>query len=399
MKRLYVLSVFTMVLGLVGLFGVDASAQLKGTKITNSGNAKATGGNGGNATGTGAKAGNGGSAAAKGGSIFPGKGTVVSNSGNADAKGGNGGNAKGKGAKGGNGGDATAVGGDIGTPPKKIIPIDPGKGNGKGKGNPKAGGGGGGTAKAGDATAKGGNGGDANGKGAKGGNGGDAIAVSGNNNTVINGDNNTVIGKVVNNNISLNIGGFGGGGFGGGFVTGGAFAQGGFGGDGFVPGTPGVAVASSPSETVITNDGSPAIAQGANGKSNVEEGEVEQVFTKRFLKVKNDSGMPMKVFVQYRGQDDNKKWAWLPADPNDSKDALVFDLAVGEETFLQHKGSKLSASRVRIWGVAAEQNWFDFRDQDLWVVPEMDQRGEHRYQATEMRTFTFVFPKKEAESK
>jgi len=106
----------------------------------------------------------------------------------------------------------------------------------------------------------------------------------------------------------------------------------------------------------------------------------------------------MKVFVQFRGLDD-KKWSWIPADPNDSKDALVYDLKAGQEMFLEHKGSKLSASRVRIWGVAESQTWFDFRDQDLWVVPEMDQRGEHRYLATEMKTFTFVFPKKVSESK
>lgn len=400
MKRFYFLSVFTLVAGLFSLFCVDADATQK--KVVNSGNATAKGGNGGSAQGTGSQGGNGGSAAAKGGSIFKDKVGQIINSGNASATGGNGGSAKGKGSKGGNGGDAVAVGGDIGTPPKKTIPIDPGIGNGKdpkkdpkdkGKG-PSAGGGGGGTASAGDATAKGGNGGNANGKGAKGGNGGDAIAVSGNGNTVINGDNNTVIGKVVNNNISVNVGGFGG--FGGGFVTGGgAFAAAGSGGGGFIPGAPGVAVASAGGETVIAGDGSPAIATGANGKDNVE-GEVEQVFTSRFVKVKNDTAEPMKVFLQFRGQTD-KKWAWLPADPSDSKDALVYDLKPGQEMYLEAKGSKVAASRVRIWGEAASQTWFDFRDQDLWVVPEMDQRGEHRYLATEMKTFTFVFPKKVSE--
>ena len=395
MKRYYYLSVFTLVAGIAAMLSLDAAASPKilvpPPKVVNSGNATAKGGNGGSAQGQGSQGGNGGSAAAKGGSVLiPKVGTVV-NSGNASASGGNGGNAKGKGSKGGNGGDATAVGGDIGIKPGKLIPIDPGIGNGK----PKAGGGSGGAAKAGDANAKGGNGGNANGNGAKGGNGGDAIAVSGNGNTVINGNNNTVIGKVVNNNISVNVGGFGG--FGGGFVTGGgAFASGGAGGDGFISGAPGLAVASSGSETVITGDGTPAIATGQNGKDNVEDGEKESVFTRRFLKVKNDTDAPMKVFVQFRGLDD-KKWVWVPADPNDSKDALVYDLKAGQEMFLEHKGSKLSASRVRIWGVAEAQNWFDFRDQDLWVVPEMDQRGEHRYLATEMKTFTFVFPKKVSE--
>jgi hypothetical protein len=385
MKRFYYLSVFTLVAAGLSVFCDDAGAI--GKKVVNSGNASAKGGNGGNAQGQGSHGGNGGSAAAQAGSILTTKSGAIINSGNATAIGGNGGNAKGKGAVGGNGGGAVAVGGDIGQKP-----IDPGIGNGKTKT-------GSGTANAGNATATGGNGGNASGNGAQGGNGGGAVAVSGNGNTVINGNNNTIIGKVVNNNISINVGGFGGGGFGGGFVTGGgAFASGGFAGDGLVPGTPGVAVASAGGETVITNDGSPAIAAGQNGKDNVEAGEVEQVFTRRFVKVKNDTDQPMKVFVQYRGMDD-KKWAWLPADPSESKDALVYDLKAGQEMYLEAKGSKVSASRVRIWGVAQSQSWFDFRDQDLWVVPEMDQRGEHRYQATEMKTFTFVFPKKTSESK
>ena len=409
MKRYFYSSVFALIAGIVAMMSLEASASPKILpKIVNSGNASATGGNGGNATGKGAQAGNGGSAAAKAGSVTLPKSGQIINSGNASATGGNGGNAKGNGAKGGSGGDAIAVGGNIGPKvdkivdpvkkiqPKKVIPIDPGIGNGKGT---TAGGGGGGAAKAGDANAKGGNGGNATGPGAKGGNGGDAIAVSGNGNTVINGNNNTIIGKQVNNNISVSIGGGRFGGFGGGVVTGGgAFASGGFGGDGVIAGSPGIAVASTPSETVITTDGTPAIARGQDGQDNVGDGEKESVFTRRFLKVKNDSDEPMKVFVQYRGMDD-KKWAWFPVDPSEAKDALVYDLKPGQEMYLMHKESKLSASRVRIWGEAESQNWLDFRDQDLWVVPEMDQRGEHRYLSTEMKTFTFVFPKQTKESK
>ena len=292
----------------------------------------------------------------------------VINSGNATAKGGNGGNANGTGATGGNGGGAVAVSGGVTT------------GSKKGSGT---------VANSGNATATGGNGGNANGKGAKGGNGGDAIAVSGNGNTVINGNGNTVIGKQVNNNISVNIGG--GGGFGGGFVTGGAFASGGFGGDGVIVGQPGAAVAVTPAATVVTTDGTPAVAVGQDGKDS-PEGEKEEVFNRRFLKVKNDSGVAMKVYVQFRGQEE-KKWSWMPADPEKSKDALVYDLKAGEEMYLMHKDAKIAASRVRVWGMADEQSWVDFRDQDLWVVPEMDQRGEHRYIATDMKTFTFVFPK------
>jgi len=209
----------------------------------------------------------------------------IINSGNATAKGGNGGNATGAGSKAGNGGSAIAQAGSIGA--KKGGPIT----------------------NSGNATATGGNGGNASGAGSQGGNGGGAVAVSGNGNTVLNGNGNTIINKTTNNNISFSPGG---GGFGGGFVTGGAFAAGGFGGDGVIAGSPGSAIAVSPGEIVVGPD---AVAKGQDGKDDAEPAEREEVFTRRFLKVKNDSDVPMKVFVQYRGMSD-KKWVWAPADPS-----------------------------------------------------------------------------------
>jgi hypothetical protein len=272
------------------------------------------------------------------------------NPGKVIAVGGNGGNANGTGATGGNGGGAVAVGGNT---------------------------------SGGNVIAVGGNGGNAKGKGSKGGNGGGAVAVGGNNNgTIINGNNNNVT-NITNKNITFSPV-FGGGGFGGGFgggVGGGVFVAG--------NGAPGVAIASTPDQTVIATDGGTAIAtSGPSG----DIAEREDVFTRRFLKVKNDADVAMKVFVQYRGFAD-KKWAWLPADPSASQNALVYNLQPGQEALVEHDSQKVAASRVRVWAVAQGQNWLDYRDQDLWIVPEVDQRGEHRYLATEMKTFTFIFPK------
>jgi hypothetical protein len=331
MKGFYLVGACAILAGVLSMVSVDAAQKSK-KKTSKSGNATATGGNGGNATGAGAKGGNGGSATAQGGTISDGTST---SSGNATATGGNGGNASGKGAKGGNGGGA--------------------------------------------------------------------VAVSGNGNTIVNGNGNTIIGKVVNNNITFRLGGGGvsgvggaGGGnvgsFGSGFVTpSGAFAQAGAGGDG-TSGNAGTGTPSGDSETAISTNGAPAVAKGQNGKDNVGEGEKEEVFTSRFLKVKNETGEPLKVFVQFRGKTDTK-WAWTPADPSDSKDALTYNLKPGQEMFLKHKGQKIAASRVRVWGISDNAKVLDYRDQDLWVVPEMDDRGEHCYLATEMKTFTFIFPR------
>ena len=380
MKRFFVLSVFALSTAALAFSTSESQAQPKGAKqVINSGNAKATGGNGGNATGAFSKAGNGGSATALAGNLIPSKGVQqVINSGNATATGGNGGNAKGLGSTAGNGGGATALSGNLTGIVKK---------------------GGTTTANAGNATATGGNGGNASGPGSKGGNGGDAIAVSGNGNIVVNGNGNTVnvtnVTKVTNNNISFAIGGggFGGGGFGGGgFVTSGPLAIAGGGGDGFVQGSPGIAIASAPGEVVIRQDGAPAVAVGQPGKdSSSEDAEKEEVFTRRMLKIKNESDVPVKVFVQYREMV-SKKWQWLPSDPSQSSDAVSYDLKPGQEMLAEHQGKKVAASRVRIWVASEKAQWNDYKDADLWLVPEMDAQGQHRYLATEMKTFTFVVP-------
>jgi hypothetical protein len=116
--------------------------------------------------------------------------------------------------------------------------------------------------------------------------------------------------------------------------------------------------------------------------------------TRRFLKVKNETGSKLRISVQYRTLTD-KTWTWLPANPEESAKALTHELADGEEMYVQDAGTKIAASRVRIWAESEAGRWFQFKDDDLWLVPEMNDRGEHVYQATEMKTFTFIFPKLE----
>jgi hypothetical protein len=242
----------------------------------------------------------------------------------------------------------------------------------------------------GGAVAVGGNGGNASGPGSKGGNGGDAIAINGDNNTVING-NVTVINKTI---VRPSFGSFffglaSQGGFG--------YAAPGYGGSGYYPGNAGVAYgANGYSGGVEGTDGSPAVAVGPNGASGAEEVNAEKslLLTRRMLKIKNDTGAQLKVFVQYRALTD-KTWTWLPANPDESAKALTYELGDGQELYVKDAETKIAASRVRIWAEAGDGKWYQFRDEDLWLVPEMNDRGEHVYQATEMKTFTFIFPKLE----
>jgi hypothetical protein len=108
----------------------------------------------------------------------------------------------------------------------------------------------------------------------------------------------------------------------------------------------------------------------------------------RALKVRNDTTSRLTLWVRYRTQNDAEEWAWLPGD----REAVCYDLDPGEETFLSHLGRKVCASRVRIWAeTAAGEPMDEFKEQDLWLVPETDDSGEHLYYAPEMENFTFVF--------
>src|SRR5205807_1923818 len=100
----------------------------------------------------------------------------------------------------------------------------------------------------------------------------------------------------------------------------------------------------------------------------------------RALKVKNATKLPLMIYVQYRAQNEPDQWAWYPAGPEDSRKALAVRVNPGETIALQDRGRSVHASRVRVWAksVTSDRKWLEYKDHDLWLVPEMDQ-DEHRY--------------------
>jgi hypothetical protein len=105
----------------------------------------------------------------------------------------------------------------------------------------------------------------------------------------------------------------------------------------------------------------------------------------RFIRVQNDTGKAVTIYVQcYARTTDG--WAWLPAEPGQDGQGLAYDLDAGETTHLAYQGQKLKGSRIRFWVDSDAGEWNDC-DQDLWLVPEVDQRGNHVYRAAEIETF------------
>ncbi|OHB75709.1 MAG: hypothetical protein A2W31_09865 [Planctomycetes bacterium RBG_16_64_10] len=134
----------------------------------------------------------------------------------------------------------------------------------------------------------------------------------------------------------------------------------------------------------------PATLVGDGGREGTPDRDVTR-FTRRLLYLKNVTAEPVKVYIQFRSQTESGDWAWIPADPAASQESLAVELAPGQEGYVQHDGGPIAASRVRIWGNSASRQWQTHRDEDLWLVSEVDGNGERAYHAAALETFPFVF--------
>jgi len=129
----------------------------------------------------------------------------------------------------------------------------------------------------------------------------------------------------------------------------------------------------------LSDDGTPILASDAA---------VPQ--TTRFLQVANATQEPVKLHVQYRAKSESGDFAWFPAAPGGGGEPMTFELAPGEQAALADNDWRLNASRVRIWADSPSKQWTQFKDQDLWLVPEVNEVGTHAYLAKDTQVFSYV---------
>jgi hypothetical protein len=121
---------------------------------------------------------------------------------------------------------------------------------------------------------------------------------------------------------------------------------------------------------------------------------VSSIFhTTRHMRVGNGSKQKIKVHVQYETVTDKQKKDWFPQDPDKGKKKLEFDLKPGEVSDLQDGDWQINASRARIWAETEDgkQEWQQFKDKDLALVPEKDDKGQAGYTAPKQQTFNVAF--------
>jgi hypothetical protein len=108
---------------------------------------------------------------------------------------------------------------------------------------------------------------------------------------------------------------------------------------------------------------------------------------RRYVRVKNDTGERLTVYLRYHTFTKEGSWKWFPENQDE---AVVFELDAGQEADLSHGDWPISANRIRIWGTTASgHDMTEYRDQDLWLVEETN--GERCYFASDAETFTFAF--------
>jgi hypothetical protein len=133
----------------------------------------------------------------------------------------------------------------------------------------------------------------------------------------------------------------------------------------------------------------PAGALAAAGQR--QAAPVDLPFATRFVRISNDTGEPVKVFVQYRTLTEGGEWAWFPSAPAAAEpEVFTYELDAGMVADLTDNDWRVNASHLRVWAVSASgRKWLDFKNTDLELVTEKHADGRAQYLAPEMQTYLF----------
>ena len=89
--------------------------------------------------------------------------------------------------------------------------------------------------------------------------------------------------------------------------------------------------------------------------------------------------------------DRDGKTVWSPGAPGETAEAAEYELRPGEVALLKDGDWQVNATRVRVWAVAGDQRWEQFKDKDLVLVPETDKDGARGYASPDVQTLNVSF--------
>lgn len=83
------------------------------------------------------------------------------------------------------------------------------------------------------------------------------------------------------------------------------------------------------------------------------------------LKITNNTGERIRIYLQYEYESEKGEWVWWPA-----QNWHTYDFAVGETSALLDNKWKIKARRIRVWAVGQQtgRNYTAHRTNEWWVV-------------------------------
>lgn len=132
----------------------------------------------------------------------------------------------------------------------------------------------------------------------------------------------------------------------------------------------------------------PRAAAGATADG---EEEKEPLQTTRTIRLHNTTAEPVTVYVQYRAFDEEGALAWHPGEPDgDQNRALKVEVPAKDSVEVMDGDWVVHATRARIWARNKSTRWERFRDTNLPIVPEVNERGEGGYRMASPEAFIFT---------
>jgi hypothetical protein len=119
-----------------------------------------------------------------------------------------------------------------------------------------------------------------------------------------------------------------------------------------------------------------------------QDDEEDREWDRKFLKVRNVTRQPLRVYIHYRTRD-RREWTWLPEEPVNEEGSVHFVLKPGQWMRVWDGRRRVDASRVRIWAeTKSGKELAEHKNKDFWLVPE---ETPHVYYAPEKETEPYLF--------
>ena len=110
----------------------------------------------------------------------------------------------------------------------------------------------------------------------------------------------------------------------------------------------------------------------------------------RFVRFTNATDKKALFYIHYETIDAEGNSMWLPPKEDGYMYATSVEVAPGESVDLKEGEWRVNATRARIWAVSEGREWLRYKGIDLWLVPEVDEDGNHSYQAPNPETYSYT---------